>query len=153
MILLLVNQLSCGSVALPIPPPYLLHIFLPHLPQSSLFVMEVPNLFETHYVMRNVWSFRQAEYYICHHDEEPWMLSVRELRARLGRRFCPAEVYRARLTVVSIHLYMAGHQRTAIDIIYEHITNPDDYAAHPPIVPELRRWDSEELRIADAANQ
>ncbi len=153
MILLLVNQLSCGSVALPIPPPYLLYIFLSYQTQSSLVVMEVPNLFETHYVMRNVWSFRQAEYYICHHDEEPLRLSVRELRARLGRRYCPAEVYRARLTVVSIHLYMAGHQRTAIDIIYEHITHPDDYAALPPIDPELLRWDSEELRIADAANQ
>ena len=52
--------------------------------------------------------------------------------------------------MVASYLFEAGHQRTAADIIYERISNPEDHHALPPIDPELRHWSAEEWSIADA---
>jgi hypothetical protein len=112
--------------------------------------MEVPDFVKTQIVMRTVWSLRQLELYVHRHDEEPQRLRLSELRARLGKQHCSEELYRERLAVVASYLFEAGHQRTAADIIYERISNPEDHHALPPIDPELRHWSAEEWSIADA---
>jgi hypothetical protein len=112
--------------------------------------MEVPDFVKTHIVMRTVWSVRQLELYVHRHDAEPQRLRLSELRVRLGKRHCSEDQYKERLTVVATYLFEAGHQRTAADIIYERISNPEDHHALPPIDPELRHWSAEEWSIADA---
>jgi hypothetical protein len=112
--------------------------------------MEVPpNLFETFFVMRSLWTDRQLERFITKYDEEPQRVSLSELRQKLGRGCSEAEVYRSRLVLVATCLFESGHQRTASDIIYEKVTDPENHYSLPPIRLELRRWTAEERSIAN----
>ena len=107
-----------------------------------------PNSFLTYHVIFNVWTMAQAERYITAYGPYQWRVGQAELRTALGRGVFPAAVYRFRLSLVAISLYVSGHQSTPRDII--HCVETEGLFPLQPIQAGLRWWTPSELLIVNA---
>ncbi len=107
-----------------------------------------PNSFLTYHVIFNVWTTAQAEQYISAYGPNQWRVGQAELRTALGRGDFPAPVYKFRLSLVAITLYVFGHQRTPRDII--HCVQTEGLFPLQPIQAGLRWWTPAELMIVNA---
>ena len=96
-----------------------------------------PNAFLTSYVVNCVWTLRQAEEYVCEHDNPMWRVSRAELRTCLGFTVYSRSAYRHRVNLVAVNLYMAGNQRTAREMI-RYLMSDGAYPLRP--VDHRRRW-------------
>jgi hypothetical protein len=109
---------------------------------------EAPNSCLVGYIMTRVWTVAQAEQYVLQYGPPPQRLTRAELRINLGHTVYPAPIYRYRVSLAAIGLYVAGHQRTPRDVVYTLMSD----GAYPlqPIQADLRWWTLEEQQIITA---